>query len=143
MRHCRNGFVGGDGGGLLHVDVSAYNKSGIAFCGDIINISLHMRHCYFDVVLQKKTKRKRKPRYPKGYDPSKPNGGLPPPDPERWLPKWQRSDAKKKQKRRRDRQVGLNSRALSCYHDLLSYQPHVRVPSCAFAQLPQLKPVWS
>lgn len=54
---------------------------------------------------QKKTRRKRKPRYPKGYDPSKPNGGLPPPDPERWLPKWQRSDAKKKQKRRRDRQV--------------------------------------
>lgn len=54
---------------------------------------------------QKRAKRKRKPRYPKGYDPSKPNGGLPPPDPERWLPKWQRSDAKKKQKRRRDRQV--------------------------------------
>lgn len=58
------------------------------------------------LLLQKKAKRKRKPRYPKDYDPSKPNGGLPPPDPERWLPKWQRSDAKKKQKRRRDRQVG-------------------------------------
>jgi hypothetical protein len=53
----------------------------------------------------KKAKKKRKPRLPKGYDPSKPNGGLPPPDPERWLPKWQRSDAKKKQRRRRDRQV--------------------------------------
>lgn len=52
---------------------------------------------------KKKPKRKRKPHYPKGYDPSKPNGGLPAPDPERWLPKWQRSDAKKKQKRRRDR----------------------------------------
>jgi hypothetical protein len=51
-------------------------------------------------------KKKRKPRYPKGYDPSKPNGGLPPPDPERWLPKWQRSDYKKKQKRRRDRTEG-------------------------------------
>ncbi|KAF8057286.1 srp72 [Scenedesmus sp. PABB004] len=53
---------------------------------------------------RKKTRKKRKPRYPQGYDPTKPNGGLPPPDPERWLPKWQRSDAKKKQRRRRDRQ---------------------------------------
>ncbi|KIY95778.1 subunit of the signal recognition particle [Monoraphidium neglectum] len=53
-----------------------------------------------------KKKRKRKQRLPKGYDPSKPNGGLPPPDPERWLPKWQRSDFKKKQKRRRDRTEG-------------------------------------
>ncbi len=50
----------------------------------------------------KRAKKKRKPRLPKGYDPTKPNGGLPPPDPERWLPKWQRSDAKKKQ-------VGLGS----------------------------------
>lgn len=52
----------------------------------------------------KKARKKRKPRLPKGYDASKPNGGLPLPDPERWLPKWQRSDAKKKQRRRRDRQ---------------------------------------
>ncbi len=53
-----------------------------------------------------KKKKKRKPRYPKGYDPSKPNGGLPAPDAERWLPKWQRADYKKKQKRRRDRTEG-------------------------------------
>lgn len=58
-------------------------------------------------------RRKRKPRYPKGYDPSKPNGGLPAPDPERWLPKWQRSDAKKKQKRRRDRTVGVTRHSFS------------------------------
>ncbi len=48
---------------------------------------------------QQRTHRKRgkkRKRYPKGYDPSLPGGGLPPPDPERWLPKWQRSDAKKK-----------------------------------------------
>lgn len=51
----------------------------------------------------KKSRKKKKPRYPKSYDPSKPNGGLPPPDPERWLPKWQRSDAKKKKTRQRDR----------------------------------------
>ena len=54
---------------------------------------------------EKKKRKKRKPRYPKGYDPTKPGGGLPPPDPERWLPKWQRADYKKKQKRapRRER----------------------------------------
>jgi len=53
----------------------------------------------------KKAKKKKKPRYPKGWDPSLPNGGMKePPNPERWLPKWQRSDAKKKQRRRRDRQ---------------------------------------
>jgi signal recognition particle subunit SRP72 len=56
----------------------------------------------------KKAKKKKKPRYPKGWDPSLPNGGMKePPNPERWLPKWQRSDFKKKQRRRRDRQVGL------------------------------------
>eukprot|EP00967_Tisochrysis_lutea_P055077 scaffold69069_cov17-Tisochrysis_lutea.AAC.2 len=49
--------------------------------------------------VKKKRTHKRKPRLPKGYDPSQPNGGLPPPDPERWLPKWERSDFKKKKKK--------------------------------------------
>jgi hypothetical protein len=31
-----------------------------------------------------------------GYNPELPNGGLPAPDPERWLPKWQRSEFRKK-----------------------------------------------
>lgn len=44
---------------------------------------------------EKKRKRKRKPRYPKNFDPERPG---PPPDPERWLPKWQRSTYKKKRK---------------------------------------------
>ncbi|CAG9322281.1 SRP72 [Blepharisma stoltei] len=39
-------------------------------------------------------KRKRKPKYPKGFDPKNPNN--PPPDPERWLPKKERSEYKKK-----------------------------------------------
>ena len=46
--------------------------------------------------LQKKKQRKRKPRLPKGYNPELPNGGLPPPDPERWLPKWQRAEFKRR-----------------------------------------------
>lgn len=54
---------------------------------------------------QAKKKRKRKVRYPKGYDPANPG---PLPNPERWLPKWQRSDFKKKRKTRKDKekQVG-------------------------------------
>jgi len=37
-------------------------------------------------------KRKRKPKYPKGFDEKNPG---PEPDPERWLPKWQRARFKK------------------------------------------------
>ena len=45
-------------------------------------------------------KRKRKPRYPKGFDPVNPG---PPPDPERWLPKWQRAENKKLRKKRKEK----------------------------------------
>merc|ERR1712137_1167487 len=41
----------------------------------------------------KKKKKKRKPRYPKGFDPENPG---PPPDPERWLPKRERTAYKEK-----------------------------------------------
>jgi len=44
-----------------------------------------------------KKKRKRKIRYPKGFDPENPG---PPPDPERWLPKRERSEFKKKMRKR-------------------------------------------
>lgn len=47
-----------------------------------------------------KRKRKRQIRLPKGFDPENPG---PPPDPERWLPKWQRSDFKRKRKGRKDK----------------------------------------
>ncbi|KAK9117452.1 hypothetical protein Sjap_016399 [Stephania japonica] len=49
-----------------------------------------------------KKKRKRKPRYPKGFDPAKPG---PPPDPERWLPKRDRSSYRPKRKDKRAAQV--------------------------------------
>lgn len=42
-------------------------------------------------------KKKRKTRYPKGFDPKNPG---PEPDPERWLPKWQRSRYKKYAKKK-------------------------------------------
>ncbi|XP_010044754.2 signal recognition particle subunit SRP72 [Eucalyptus grandis] len=49
-----------------------------------------------------KKKRKRKPRYPKGFDPAHPG---PPPDPERWLPKRERSSYRPKRKDKRAAQV--------------------------------------
>lgn len=49
-----------------------------------------------------KKKRKRKPRYPKGFDPANPG---PPPDPERWIPKRERSTYRPKRKDRRAAQV--------------------------------------
>jgi len=48
-----------------------------------------------------KKKRKRKPRYPKGFDPANPG----PPDPERWLPKRERSSYRPKRKDKRAAQV--------------------------------------
>ncbi|OIW19175.1 hypothetical protein TanjilG_22671 [Lupinus angustifolius] len=47
-------------------------------------------------------KRKRKPKYPKGFDPAKPG---PPPDPEKWLPKRERSTYWHKRKDKRAAQV--------------------------------------
>jgi signal recognition particle subunit SRP72 len=44
-----------------------------------------------------KKKRKRKPLYPKGFDPANPG---PPPDPERWLPRKERSSYRPKKGRR-------------------------------------------
>ena len=49
-----------------------------------------------------KKKRKRRPRYPKGFDPANPG---PPPDPERWLPKRERSSYRPKRKDKRAAQV--------------------------------------
>ena len=49
-----------------------------------------------------KKKRKRKPRYPKGFDPANPG---PPPDPERWLPRRERSTYRPKRKDKRAAQV--------------------------------------
>jgi hypothetical protein len=39
----------------------------------------------------------------RSFDPANPG---PPPDPERWLPKWQRSDAKKQRKKQRGKVGG-------------------------------------
>ena len=53
-----------------------------------------------DEQRKRKKKRKRKVRYPQGFDPENPG---PPPDPERWLPKWQRAENKKLRKKRKEK----------------------------------------
>ncbi|XP_021842223.2 uncharacterized protein [Spinacia oleracea] len=57
-----------------------------------------------------KKKRKRKPRYPKGFDPAHPG---PPPDPERWLPKRERSTFRPKRKDKRAANVRGSQGAVS------------------------------
>jgi len=51
-------------------------------------------------IARRKARRKarRAKRYPKGFDPANPG---PPPDPERWLPKWERSNQRKYNRGRR------------------------------------------
>lgn len=46
---------------------------------------------------KKRRKRRKKIRYPKGFDPANPG---PPPDPERWLPKRERTEFKKKMRKK-------------------------------------------
>ncbi|KAG7586171.1 putative TPR-like repeat [Arabidopsis thaliana x Arabidopsis arenosa] len=53
-------------------------------------------------VKKEKAKRKRKPKYPKGFDPANPG---PPPDPERWLPRRDRSSYRPKRKDKRAAQI--------------------------------------
>jgi len=50
-----------------------------------------------EAAVKAKRKRKHKPRYPKGFDPENPG---PAPDPERWLPKRERAEFKKRMRKR-------------------------------------------
>uniref|UniRef100_A0A0V0IPZ7 Signal recognition particle subunit SRP72 n=1 Tax=Solanum chacoense TaxID=4108 RepID=A0A0V0IPZ7_SOLCH len=71
-----------------------------------------------------KKKRKRKPKYPKGFDPANPG---PPPDPERWLPKRERSSYRPKRKDKRAAQIrgsqGAVAKEAASNSDTKSNQP--------------------
>ncbi|KAG0475952.1 hypothetical protein HPP92_012793 [Vanilla planifolia] len=62
----------------------------------------------------KTKKRKRKPRYPKGFDPANPG---PPPDPERWLPKRERSTYRPRRKDKRAQVRGSQGSVARDKHD--------------------------
>ncbi|KAF9600263.1 hypothetical protein IFM89_005849 [Coptis chinensis] len=88
--------------GLKGVDVDNLEKtSGAKYTedgGHVRNVEVYEGQ----VKTKTKKKRKRKPKYPKGFDPAHPG---PPPDPERWLPKRERSSYRPKRKDKRAAQV--------------------------------------
>ncbi|KAJ6808577.1 signal recognition particle subunit SRP72-like [Iris pallida] len=67
-----------------------------------------------DVKKTRVKKRKRKPRYPKGFDPANPG---PPPDPERWLPKRERSSYRPRRKDKRAQVRGSQGAVVREKHD--------------------------
>lgn len=85
--------------GLTGIAVNSLEKtSGAKHVEGVSNGGL--ASVYEDVKMKEKPKkkRKRKPRCPKGFDPENPG---PPPDPERWLPKRERSTYRPKRKDKR------------------------------------------
>ncbi|KAJ8758902.1 hypothetical protein K2173_002681 [Erythroxylum novogranatense] len=88
--------------GLKGIDVDSLEKTSGAQHG---SNALHVGVASAPEEVKKekpKKKRKRKPRYPKGFDPANPG---PPPDPERWLPRRERSSYRPKRKDKRAAQV--------------------------------------
>ncbi|KVI09435.1 signal recognition particle subunit SRP72 [Cynara cardunculus var. scolymus] len=88
--------------GLKYVDVNALEKTSGA---KHVENGPHLGNTEPHETKSKekaKKKRKRKPRYPKGFDPANPG---PPPDPERWLPKRERSSFRPKRKDKRAAQI--------------------------------------
>ncbi|CAL5421947.1 unnamed protein product [Camellia sinensis] len=88
--------------GLKSVDVDSLEKtSGAKHVESVLHVGITEQ---FEVKGKEKAKkkRKRKPKYPKGFDPANPG---PPPDPERWLPKRERSSYRPKRKDKRAAQV--------------------------------------
>ncbi|KAL9233320.1 hypothetical protein vseg_008338 [Gypsophila vaccaria] len=84
--------------GLKGINVDDLEKTSGAKPADasrLVNIEGHDENKNKDKT---KKKRKRKPRYPKGFDPANPG---PPPDPERWLPKRERSSFRPRRKDKR------------------------------------------
>lgn len=57
--------------------------------------------------VKKRVQRKRKPKLPKNYDPNKT------PDPERWLPKYERTSKKNISKKLREKNIGKGSQGVS------------------------------
>jgi hypothetical protein len=79
-------------------------------------------------------RRKHRKRLPKNFDPENPG---PMPDPERWLPKWQRSDYKKKRTRRKEKVRTVFSCMAGTDAGCLSLPPlSLSLPPCLPLSLP-------
>lgn len=89
--------------GLKEVDVDNLEKtSGAKHVESAADLGASDAYMTDKNKAKSKKKRKRKPRYPKGFDPANPG---PPPDPERWLPRRERSSYRPKRKDKRAAQV--------------------------------------
>ncbi|KAI0491285.1 hypothetical protein KFK09_025545 [Dendrobium nobile] len=110
--------------GLKGINVEVLEKS----CGakHVEGINAGKVEALEEVKKAKSKKRKRKPRYPKGFDPANPG---PPPDPERWLPKRERSSYRPKRKDKRGGQVKGSQGAVvrEKHHDVsVSIAPNLK-----------------
>ncbi|CAL0324901.1 unnamed protein product [Lupinus luteus] len=88
--------------GLKGIDVDSLERTSGVKQVDVPHVAVTETQEEGKNKAKSKKKRKRKPRYPKGFDPAKPG---PPPDPERWLPKRERSTYRPKRKDKRAAQV--------------------------------------
>ncbi|CAN6587493.1 unnamed protein product [Malus baccata var. baccata] len=89
--------------GLKGVNVDSLEKtSGAKHNEGVSHVKITETYDEGKTKAKAKRKRKRKPKYPKGFDPANPG---PPPDPERWLPKRERSSYRPKRKDKRAAQV--------------------------------------
>lgn len=89
--------------GLKSVDVNALEKtSGAKLIENGPHLGNNIEPQETKSKERAKKKRKRKPKYPKGFDPANPG---PAPDPERWLPKRERSSYRPKRKDKRAAQI--------------------------------------
>jgi signal recognition particle subunit SRP72 len=89
--------------GLTSVDVNALLKtSGAKHVENGYHLGNNVEPQETKSKDKAKKKRMRKPNYPKGFDPANPG---PPPDPERWLPRRERSSFRPKRKDKRAAQI--------------------------------------
>ncbi|XP_031476692.1 uncharacterized protein LOC116248184 [Nymphaea colorata] len=88
--------------GLKDINVKSLEQTPGA--GQTKHVDMYMEGVEEEAKGKSKTKkkRKRKPKYPKGFDPANPG---PPPDPERWLPKRERSSYRPRRKDKRAAQI--------------------------------------
>ncbi|XP_057751010.1 uncharacterized protein LOC130969353 [Arachis stenosperma] len=103
--------------GLKEIDVDSLERtSGVKQVDGPAHVGVTESHEEGKNKTKAKKKRKRKPRYPKGFDPANPG---PPPDPERWLPRRERSTYRPKRKDKKAAQVrGAQGAVVREKHDV-------------------------
>ncbi|KAH6558976.1 hypothetical protein KP509_1Z034700 [Ceratopteris richardii] len=89
--------------GIADINVSTLEEVGSTIAPEVGAKRPWNAEGTLDNKRSQKKKRKRRPRYPKGFDPANPG---PPPDPERWLPLRERSTYRPKRRDKRGQMRG-------------------------------------